>query len=281
MGNGQTVTARSGVTFAWDLPDLAWMERGLITVTARVNPALSSGSTFTNDAQITTSSEEQYQVTPLSNVASAPFSVTVSYGVDVTPDQTFVLAINNYRGGGGGGYDMFTEGTVLWKSMSEIRDYMAEYIASREILDPADYYVENWSLEPAGLYEQIGGPQALPESGSSAPADGAHVLMLTGGGLLVLGIFLLRRRAVALTRALRRFLERLGRLSGLLGPVLEGLLGRGPVLGSDKGDFGSLIRYFLRENLPAKDVIDGGFLVAVPHPPDAGKGLGPAAVNGL
>jgi 2',3'-cyclic-nucleotide 2'-phosphodiesterase/3'-nucleotidase len=115
-------------------------------------------------------------------------------GEDVAPAQTFVLAINNYRGGGG--YGMFKEGEVLWKSMSEIRDYMAEYIASREILDPADFCVHNWLLEPAGLYEQIGAPAALPESGASTGADMAYVLMLAGGGLVVMGVYLLRRRVV-------------------------------------------------------------------------------------
>jgi uncharacterized repeat protein (TIGR01451 family) len=38
--NGLAVTRRAGTTFTWDLPDLAWMEWGVITITAQVDSAL-------------------------------------------------------------------------------------------------------------------------------------------------------------------------------------------------------------------------------------------------
>jgi 2',3'-cyclic-nucleotide 2'-phosphodiesterase/3'-nucleotidase len=115
-------------------------------------------------------------------------------GVDVTPDQKFVLAVNNYRGGGGGGYSMFTEGKVLWKSMSEIRDYIAEYIAAKEVIDPAEYYVANWSLAPESVHGAAV-PEGLPVSGAETGAEMAFVLVLTGSVLILSG-FYVRRRSV-------------------------------------------------------------------------------------
>lgn len=73
-------------------------------------------------------------------------------GKDVAEDQKFVLALNNHRAGGGGGYRMFREGRILWQSMSEIRDYLAEYIAARGTIDPQDYFVPNWALWPESVY---------------------------------------------------------------------------------------------------------------------------------
>lgn len=67
-------------------------------------------------------------------------------GSEVRPNQKFSLAVNNYRAGGGGGYEMFKNAVSLWKSTTEIRDYMIEYVQQKKSIDPADYYVQNWYL---------------------------------------------------------------------------------------------------------------------------------------
>jgi len=121
-------------------------------------------------------------------------------GEPVTPDQKFVLAINNYRAGGGGGYDMFKEGEVLWKSMSEIRDYMAEYIQDKGTIDPQEYFQANWSLLPESIYgaaaapvaESAEAPAALPQSGGATQVTYLFYV-LVGTGLVVAGVYVHRR----------------------------------------------------------------------------------------
>lgn len=69
-------------------------------------------------------------------------------GREVLPDQTFIMALNSYRAGGGGGYTMYTEARIVWKSMSEIRDYLLEYVENQKNLNPEKYFVKNWALYP-------------------------------------------------------------------------------------------------------------------------------------
>jgi 2',3'-cyclic-nucleotide 2'-phosphodiesterase/3'-nucleotidase len=68
-------------------------------------------------------------------------------GADVTEDQTLRLAVNNYRGGGGG-FPMFAQGKILWKSADGVRDFLASYVGSHPNLDPAAVSVCNFSLLP-------------------------------------------------------------------------------------------------------------------------------------
>ncbi|NOZ08784.1 MAG: bifunctional metallophosphatase/5'-nucleotidase [FCB group bacterium] len=67
-------------------------------------------------------------------------------GSEVRSNQKFRVAVNNYRAGGGGGYEMFKNAVNIWKSTTEIRDYMIEYVRQKKVLDPAEYYVQNWYL---------------------------------------------------------------------------------------------------------------------------------------
>ncbi len=67
-------------------------------------------------------------------------------GSEVRSNQKFRLAVNNYRAGGGGGYEMFKNAKSVWKSTTEIRDYMIDFIRDKKVLDPDDYYRNNWYL---------------------------------------------------------------------------------------------------------------------------------------
>ncbi|NJO71668.1 MAG: hypothetical protein HC825_08220 [Oscillatoriales cyanobacterium RM1_1_9] len=69
-------------------------------------------------------------------------------GKPVEPDQTFRVALNNYRALGGGGYTMFKEGKIIWQSTQEIRELIAKYLTYQEIVDPQDYVSSNFQLVP-------------------------------------------------------------------------------------------------------------------------------------
>lgn len=69
-------------------------------------------------------------------------------GRPIAPTDSFTVAVNNYRASGGGGYDMLRGAPVVFESTTEIRDLMVEEVRRRGVLQPRDYFTENWRLLP-------------------------------------------------------------------------------------------------------------------------------------
>jgi len=68
------------------------------------------------------------------------------HGRPLDPNQKLRIAVNNYRAGGSGGYGMFRNATVLWKSNTDIRTLIIEYYSTHHRL-PARAS-GNWRIVP-------------------------------------------------------------------------------------------------------------------------------------
>ncbi|MGI5273229.1 bifunctional metallophosphatase/5'-nucleotidase [Nonomuraea sp. CA-218870] len=78
--------------------------------------------------------------------------VDLSYGgVPVAGDQEFVVAVNNYRQSGGGGFPHVTSAEVLYNAQVEIRQALIEYATAQGTIDPSGFAVRNWRLTRDGV----------------------------------------------------------------------------------------------------------------------------------
>ncbi|MGY1697153.1 bifunctional metallophosphatase/5'-nucleotidase [Geodermatophilus sp. SYSU D00814] len=71
-------------------------------------------------------------------------------GQPVADDARFVVAVNNYRRSGGGGFPAISTAPVVYNEQQEIRQLLIERAQSTGVIDPADFAAENWRLVRAG-----------------------------------------------------------------------------------------------------------------------------------
>ncbi|GAA3114221.1 MULTISPECIES: bifunctional metallophosphatase/5'-nucleotidase [Nonomuraea] len=71
-------------------------------------------------------------------------------GAPVPDDKEFVVAINNYRQSGGGGFPHVTGAEVVYNAQVEIRQALIEYATAQGTIDPADFAASNWKLTRDG-----------------------------------------------------------------------------------------------------------------------------------
>ncbi|MFC6619169.1 bifunctional 2',3'-cyclic-nucleotide 2'-phosphodiesterase/3'-nucleotidase [Deinococcus radiophilus] len=98
-------------------------------------------------------------------------------GQPVRPDQRFVVATNNYRAGGGGGFPGLTGENVILRSPDETRQALISYFEAQGTVNPtAD---GNWSLVPVpGARLQV---FTSPAGAPTAPAQAKRVGDAEGG----------------------------------------------------------------------------------------------------
>ncbi|WP_405013837.1 bifunctional metallophosphatase/5'-nucleotidase [Kitasatospora sp. NBC_01539] len=72
-------------------------------------------------------------------------------GAPVDPAAQFVLAVNNYRAGGGGNFPHVAGARVVWSNSEEIRNTMIAWVKAKGVIDPAEFGGVTWRLVRAGV----------------------------------------------------------------------------------------------------------------------------------
>ena len=123
-------------------------------------------------------------------------------GTPVADDDTFVMAVNNYRQSGGGGFPFVADADVVYDERQEIRQLLIDVASATETIDPATFFVRNWQLitepavvvptptptptpTPADSAVPGGGPTATPTTApvtTPAAGGGGPAPAATGGG---------------------------------------------------------------------------------------------------
>jgi 2',3'-cyclic-nucleotide 2'-phosphodiesterase (5'-nucleotidase family) len=76
--------------------------------------------------------------------------VALSVGGRAVSDRdSFTLALNNYRAGGGGGYAMLARAPVVYDRGEDIRELLAAEIRQRGTIRAEDYFQRNWEITGA------------------------------------------------------------------------------------------------------------------------------------
>ncbi|MGI8522480.1 MAG: bifunctional metallophosphatase/5'-nucleotidase [Nocardioides sp.] len=77
--------------------------------------------------------------------------LNLAYGaVPVAADQQFVLAVNNYRQSGGGGFPAVSTAPVVYSNSTDIRQLLINWVGVHHTIDPAQFASVDWRLVADG-----------------------------------------------------------------------------------------------------------------------------------
>jgi 2',3'-cyclic-nucleotide 2'-phosphodiesterase (5'-nucleotidase family) len=67
------------------------------------------------------------------------------------PAQEVVVAVNNYRRSGGGGFPHVSAAPVVYNAQVEIRQALIDYAQAAGVIDESEFFVPNWRLVREGV----------------------------------------------------------------------------------------------------------------------------------
>ena len=94
------------------------------------------------------------------DVAQAPGSRILNLGYagkPIDPAGQFVVAINNYRQSGGGGFPDVTTAPVVYNAQAEVRQLIIDWVTTHQVIDPPVFASMDWKLVSNGAPVQISG----------------------------------------------------------------------------------------------------------------------------
>jgi len=71
-------------------------------------------------------------------------------GAAVAADDAFVLAVNNYRQSGGGGFPHVSAAPVVYNRQNEIRQLLIDWVTENGVIDPSEFASVDWRLVSNG-----------------------------------------------------------------------------------------------------------------------------------
>lgn len=98
-------------------------------------------------------------------------NLTLADGSPLADDQKVILALNNYRWSGGSGYPHVTSAPIVYEEQKAVRDLMIDWAVANKTIDPADFFVKNWTVGTSSLDHSVGPvptPSQTPEPSASA-----------------------------------------------------------------------------------------------------------------
>jgi 2',3'-cyclic-nucleotide 2'-phosphodiesterase/3'-nucleotidase len=127
----------------------------LVTPDAPVDPAAWTNaatprSAFTPDYNYDQLSGVEYTI-DLSKPVGQRISPLTYAGAPVADGQQFLVAVNNYRQSGGGGFPHIATAPVVYNAQVAIREAIVAYASAQGTIDPQTFHVVNWKLVRHGV----------------------------------------------------------------------------------------------------------------------------------